>query len=141
MTQRKTMAFEKIGDIYVLVHGTSAPSDEEWDAYLDSIRQVDISRMRSLAFTEGGAPSSAQRVRLQEIMGSRTSLAAVVSQNAWVRAVGKALSWANPSLKVFSLDELGAACRHLKLSEGESGAMERKLARLREVMGQGETVR
>ncbi|MFT3765238.1 MAG: hypothetical protein QM820_06935 [Minicystis sp.] len=135
MTPQKSMAFDRVGPIFVLVHGTSPPSDEAWSAYLDALRQVDLSRARSLVFTQGGAPSGVQRARLQEIMGGRESLGAIVTESTWVRAVGKALSLANPSLQVFSPDDLAGACRHLKLSEAESAVVERKLAELRKTMG------
>jgi hypothetical protein len=62
----KTMAFGAVGEIFVLVQGSMAPSDEEWNTYLDAIvaHFQGRTRTRTLIVTDGSAPSPAQWQRM-----------------------------------------------------------------------------
>src|SRR5262245_51102455 len=69
-----SMAFDivKCGDVYVSlwVHSENDPTVEQWTAVMtrlvDLKRQVggDVSKIRSLALTDGGAPNVGQRKEL-----------------------------------------------------------------------------
>ncbi|XXY20788.1 hypothetical protein WME88_14265 [Sorangium sp. So ce216] len=64
----KTMAFGTVGGIFVLLHGNIAPSDEDWNLYLDAFvaHSQGRTRTRTLIVTDGSAPSPAQYQRMMK---------------------------------------------------------------------------
>ena len=58
------MLFERVGDILILVHGTEAPSDGEWQSYVSAVHlglHNDPPLTGCLVTTRGGAPNAGQR--------------------------------------------------------------------------------
>jgi hypothetical protein len=107
------MVYEVIGDLYLVVHRARPPSDEEWMDYLRSWKPHDMSRMRTLVFTDGGGPDAAQRKAANDALGGKASLTAVVSPSYVVRGVVTALSWFNPKIRAFGPDEAERAFAHV----------------------------
>ncbi|XYH94873.1 hypothetical protein ACMHYB_44705 [Sorangium sp. So ce1128] len=64
----KTMAFGTVGEIFVLLQGNRAPSDEDWNLYLDAwvTHFQGRARTRTLVVTDGGAPTPAQYQRMMK---------------------------------------------------------------------------
>ncbi|WP_156339003.1 hypothetical protein [Chondromyces crocatus] len=116
----KTMVSTLVGNTLVLLHSEAPPSDDEWAKYIDLMRSIkDITKARSIAFTDGGAPNSRQRKDVNDILRGRPGLAVVVSHNTLVRGVVTALNWFNPLVKSFPPDKLSEAYDYLKLSREE----------------------
>jgi hypothetical protein len=93
------MVWNNIGDVYVIVHESDPPTDDEWDQYLADIRSHDLEKMRTLVFTTGGAPTANQRKKLNAWLNGRTTYVCLVSKNILVQGVVTALSWFNPKTK------------------------------------------
>ncbi|MDI3285016.1 hypothetical protein [Polyangium sp. 15x6] len=94
---KKTLAFGTLGELIVLVHVEQSPTDPEWNAYVDAwvAHHAANNRSRLLVWTEGGAPTAAQRHRLDERIrkfGPDTARAAIVSESTFARVVANALS-------------------------------------------------
>ncbi|MDI1430762.1 hypothetical protein [Polyangium sorediatum] len=94
---KKTIAFGTIGEVLVLVHADSSPTDPEWNAYIDAweAHHATQGRSRLLVCTEGGAPSAAQRHSLDERVrrfGPDTARAAILSESLFARVVTNTLS-------------------------------------------------
>ncbi|EYF01786.1 hypothetical protein [Chondromyces apiculatus] len=116
----KTMVSAMVGNVFVLLHSEGPPSDEEWSKYINQLKTMkDLSKVRSIAFTDGGAPNSRQRKDVNDILKGRPGLAAVVSYNSLVRGVVTALNWFNPAVKTFSPDKLAEAYEYMKLTRDE----------------------
>jgi hypothetical protein len=102
------MAFRRQGPLVVVVHDNQTPSAEEWTRYLALARELDVELKGRLElagaviFTDGGGPSSSQRVDFNKIVLGRTVVSAIVSESLAVRGIVGALSLFNSKgLKVF----------------------------------------
>lgn len=131
------MTYSCVGTVMIAVHSEAAPSDEEWDGYLALMaQQPDLAAVRSLAFTDGGAPNSRQRKALNDLLTSRLrgapGLAVAISSSALVRSVVTALSWFNPNVKAFAPDRVTDAYKYLKLTQSEMDAIRRETRKLRQ---------
>nr|AYM54105.1 hypothetical protein [Chondromyces catenulatus] len=93
----KNMAFQKVGDYFVLVHNAAAPTDDEWDEYM---AQWDYNSI--LVVTDGGAPTASQRKRMKTrveqfrsdpTQTKRNVKVATITASSFVRGVLTALGW------------------------------------------------
>lgn len=117
------MALDFHGNIMVTIHTAYAPSDADWKAYLNALGSKDVESVRSIVFTDGGAPSSKQRKELNELLGGRQVRGIVVSNSMAVRGVVTALSWFNPKIKAFAPDEFRQGLRYLEINSTEEAAV------------------
>ena len=121
-----------LGEFLVFVHASEAPSDAEWEELLSLFRAAsEEGRLRVLVYTEGGAPNARQRALLNEILAGLKPRVAVLTTSAAARAVGVAISWFNPDLRVFAGDELGRGLDHLDVNQGERRILTQALKELR----------
>ena len=116
----KNMAFQKVGDYFVLVHNAIAPTDEEWDEWLQHYTYASI-----LVVTDGGAPTASQRkrmkLRIDELRASPTYVpnknepkVATVTSSSFVRGVLTALGWFyHDSYAAFPPDHIAHALAYL----------------------------
>lgn len=96
------------------VHGEQAPSDQEWDQYCSWIPGLlGHPNGVSLVFTDGGAPSTAQRERLRKHLGTASRWTAVVTDKILVRGVVTAIRWFNPKVCAFAPWELAEALKFI----------------------------
>lgn len=103
-----------VGDLLIAVHRAEPPTDDEWAAYTQSVRQIDKDRLRTLIFTDGGAPTGAQRERLNEALEGKPALTAVISSSSMVRGVVNAINGSiNSKIKAFSPEAARQAFHHL----------------------------
>lgn len=107
------MVHEVVGDLFVVIHRAGPPSDAEWDAYIAPWREHDMALMRTLVFTDGGAPNTLQRKKANEILAGRQSLTAVISSSPLVRGIVTSLSWFNAKIKAFAPEHADEGFRHL----------------------------
>lgn len=126
------------GGLLILVHTSRAPSDAEWDAYFSELVKHDPLKLKSLNFTDGGAPNGAQRKQVNDYLKGRTSRCAVVTSSPFVRGVVTALSWFNPEIKAYAADYVDSALDHLGVRDQEVPLVRREIQLLRKRMGQDE---
>jgi hypothetical protein len=110
------MSVRTVGECIVIVHGTTDPSDLEWERGLELLRAVGPRRAKALVWSEGGSPSAKQRAALEATCGGATPRTALVTESLVSRAAGTAVSWFNPQLKTFAPTALEAALDHLDLT-------------------------
>ena len=92
---KKTVAFAVVDDIFIVVHAAEPPSDVEWDRLLDAAfaLQGTHEAARTLVSSEGGAPTTAQRHRMDQriraLVANSTARGrvAILGQSTFVRAV------------------------------------------------------
>lgn len=123
------------GGLMILVHTTRPPKDAEWDAYYAELVKQDPKTLRSIAFTDGGAPNGAQRKQVNDFLRGQASRGAVVTASTMVRGVVTALSWFNAQMKAFSPSELDAALVHLGVHPDEMERVHREIQALRKKLG------
>jgi hypothetical protein len=123
------------GGLMLLAHTSRPPNDAEWDPYIDELVKHDPKQLRSLAFTDGGAPSGAQRKQVNDFLKGQASRAAVITASTMVRGVVTALSWFNSQMKVYPPDELEAALQHLGVRPDEVPQVRREIQLLRKKLG------
>lgn len=114
----KNLSFRVVGDVLVSALATRNPDDPEWEAYVAAyVGMPSDGTSKVLAVTDGGGPTSWQRMRLQDVLRGREQRAAVVTTSRMARAVVSALSWFNPGVKAFAPARLGDALDYLDVAE------------------------
>lgn len=120
---KKTMAFGKVDEFIVIVHGDSSPSDEEWAPWIEYNRRhfAEGGMVKLLIVTDGGAPSATQRQLTNETLAEfflenpKAVRGAIVTASTFVRGVVTALSWFNPGYTAFSPERMDDALKYLEV--------------------------
>ncbi|WP_437528973.1 hypothetical protein WME79_46850 [Sorangium sp. So ce726] len=142
----KTMAFGAVGEIFVLLQGSMAPSDEDWNLYLDAIvaHFEGRTRTRTLIVTDGSAPSPAQWQRMMNHPCSSLfrmpSKICLVTGSTFVRGVvdGMDTPALNPfsgKYQVFTRGQIMDALRALDASPVEQRAAVELVDQLQQTLG------
>ena len=116
------MGFRINGNLHIVVVGEKEPTASDWKTYLDAIRAtekagLDISRLRTLVFSDGAGPNAQQRKVLADHLNGRPSPLAIVTGGAIMRGVITALSWFNPQVRGFAPDQVTSALRYLDVPQ------------------------
>jgi hypothetical protein len=132
----KNMCFRFIGRIFLLAHTHQPPSDDEWDTALAEIGLFLASPGQQcvLVFTDGGAPSAAQRKRLRDVLNGRDLLIAVLSGALIPRFVSASIALFNKSIRSFTPDEFLQARDYLRIDEAEMKQLREAFAQLQELL-------
>lgn len=116
----ETMAWRRIGRFVVTVHSALEPSDEEWGRYLGGVcDHLPLEEQRILVVSGGGAPNAAQRRELVQILDGARAPTAILTASWLMRGAGTAVSWFNPSLRIFGPGALEQAMDYLYLTPTE----------------------
>jgi hypothetical protein len=129
------MATNVIDRLFLVVFGTTDPSDEEWRIHLDLVQRHGIDRTMYLICTDGGGPSGAQRRDLNDSLAGRTVPVAVLSGSAHVRRMVMVLGWFNRKIRVFPPSGLGDATAYLEIPRSRTDLIEREINKLRLQLG------
>jgi hypothetical protein len=129
----RSMAFTVVGDLLLLCHSKAPPGDEEWDEWIERGRRG-VHR-GVLVSSAGGAPNSAQRARLSQMVNVMEAPPPFVllTDSAMVRSVLTAFSWllsSKQKLKALPPGEVAEALSWLGVSASPPRVHE-ALARLR----------
>jgi predicted Fe-S protein YdhL (DUF1289 family) len=127
----KTLSFERVGAIYLLVHDEVAPNDEDWRAHVAFLRQAMPELKAVLVFGDGAGPNASQRKLLQSIPGVNRCPTAVITISVVARGIVTAISWFGATIRAFAPAALAEAFAWLGLSEAERLAVLRRIAELK----------
>lgn len=137
----KTMAFTLVGDLLLAYHGSAAPTDAEWNQWIEhNARAV---HRGTLALTEGGSPNSAQRGRIADVVRGQTQPFALMTDSAVIRSVLTAFSWllgSGQAMKAFASADLEGALKWLKV-EVQPERVHLAVARLRQALARAGAVK
>lgn len=94
------------------------PTDGEWDNWLAAATQLrqQSNDFRLLVMTEGGHPSRTQLERLRQTNGGCNPLTSIVSPSLGYRFMAAALTFINPKIRCFALDEVDKAFQHVGMT-------------------------
>lgn len=124
-------AFEPFDEQRLLMlHGSAAPPNREWQDYISFLRNKEVTRMGLLVFTAGGAPDAAQRRALNDVLAGRHFARAIVHDSAVVRGVIAAVGWFAPGVQPFRPNEWRLAARHALFEPAELMALRARLSTL-----------
>ena len=123
--------------LIVLKHGSGAPSEQEWKAYMDGLGPVAhrLEQMRILVLTDGGRPRRDQQTQLTTILAGRSVRTAVVSSSTAVRFVISVFALMNPGIRGFASSHLTEALEYLGLNPNEFSLAESVARRLSRAVG------
>lgn len=133
------LASKVSGDVILSLHGAQPPTAEEWRIHLELLEGLAIlhgrslASMRSLVFSDGGMPDSAQRKASQRIIDAADGHkmpVAIVTTSAFARGVVTAAHWFGLSIKAFSPADLGDALAYLGIPPARHAALRDELASL-----------
>ena len=116
----RTMAWRIEGRLNVIVHGTRAPTNLEWQRYvIDAVSTTARADARVVVLSRGGSPDGFQRQTLMAALSGRVSPVALLTDKLIARTAIAAMSLFNPSMKAFPTTGLKEACEFLGLSPSE----------------------
>lgn len=130
------MDWRRMARLVVTVHTEAVPDNEEWADYISQAdAYLPLEDQRILVVSAGGGPNGTQRKMVVDVLkGARVPVA--ILTNSWLmRGSGVAVSWFNPSLKVFGPDDLDAAIQYLGLTTWERVESARALEELERGLG------
>lgn len=127
-----------VGNYVVFVHGTLPPPQSEWSMVLDLYRNhPNLTAVRTLVYTEGAAPTAAQRADLSSVLGKVKMPTAVMTSSTISRAAGTALGWLNPGFRVFAATDFEGAFDHLGATGNDRRALRDTVDDLRRALAKG----
>ena len=113
----------RISNTIVGVHTIESPTNKQWDEYVSMAKKLSaelgFDEMRALSITDGGAPSGEQRKIINDSLGGRSVLTAIVSSSPMVRNIVTALSWFNPKIKTFAPSRVRDALAHIGFAQSD----------------------
>jgi hypothetical protein len=110
----------------IWLHTTVNPTPASWAATIAPVAELkrqlggDVSKILTMAISDGGAPNTVQRGQLfTEVLEGQTKGAAISSQlsNRLLRGIATAISWLSPNFRAFPPEQFDAALAHLGLQE------------------------
>lgn len=130
----KTLLFERVHDLLILVHSAANPSEEEWNVYVRFVQETQLSSSpvaALLVYTRGGAPNAGQRKAVLSAADSTHCLTGVCTDSAIARGVLTAMSWLNKQpMYAFKLEEVDLALQMLEVPFEHRAAAKAVLTRL-----------
>jgi hypothetical protein len=114
------MGFKIVDTLHVIVVGAKDPSPADWQEYIGAIRAeerkgIDVTRMRTLVFSDGGGPNAGQRKAASDLLNGRATPIAIVTGVAIMRGIITALRWFNPEVRAYAPTEVREALDYLKV--------------------------
>ena len=127
----QSVAFEKVGQTLVIVHNESAPSDYEWNTWIERMGQRDY--VNILISTTGGGPTTAQRARTNEFWrGKAVPQFALLTSSKLAIGILTAFNWfLGDRLKPFLPENVDKAFDYIDVPASERQAILDALPRLR----------
>lgn len=136
----KSMVFKIVGNVHIVINGTTEPHDEDWRLYMNAVRSeeqkmTDFAKMRTLVFSGGGGPNAKQRKEINEFLGGRATPVAIVTSSTIMRGIVTALQWFNPLARAFSPDNVVAAMQFLGTSNSDTNLVWSEAKKLQRSVG------
>jgi hypothetical protein len=130
------MKWQRLGRLVVTVHSAQPPTVEEWSLYMSQADAYQpLEDQRILVASDGGAPNGTQRQQLIRLLNDARVPTAILTTSWLMRGAGAAVSWFNPSLKVFGTAALQQALEHLQLTQRERTEALRLLREFQKELG------
>lgn len=114
-------------EVVIALHTQNDPLPDEWENFVDLQAKTrkklgdDLSRIRNVVVTDGGAPNAKQRDLLTKAFGGGSVKVGVITTsltNPIKRGIATAITWANPGFKAVLPEQWQDALQHLNL-EGQ----------------------
>jgi hypothetical protein len=113
------MAMRKFDRLMLSVHVTNAPTDAEWERWLDLCRTRSGQQARVLVENHSSGPNVLQRKALGDVVRGEDARCAVLTNSTVERAALTAIAWLGMSLRGFGIEQHGQAAHYLELTDQE----------------------
>jgi hypothetical protein len=138
----RTMTFGQCDGYLVTCHTTLNPTRDEWVEHLLHIREHVANLRGTLIVTAGGAPNSAQRKDLADVVGKRKIPVAIVTASPTARAVITAFAWLGMYHgESFRPDRMEDALDYLSVDPAKRPLVLAEVARLQDRLAQAHITR
>ena len=134
MASARTITYEMVGNLCLLVHGEEPPSNADWSDYLAFLgEKADSASPRCLVVTDGVAPTPKQRAGLNDLVVAygRPVPTAVITHSPVARAAVALLGWFNSAIRSFAPNELSAALSYLDIEPARRAEVLERVIRMR----------
>lgn len=114
-----TLKYDKSGQTLVIVHTSEAPSDEDWNGWLERMGELDYENI--LIVSRGGGPTASQRRKTNKFwVGKTVPKFALVTTSRFVIGIVKAFNWfLDDQLKPFHPNDFEQALDYIDVPEHE----------------------
>lgn len=130
------MNWRRMGRLVVTVHTSAVPDEQEWASYMSQADAfLPLEDQRILVISAGGGPNGKQRKMLIDVLNGARVPVAIITNSWLMRGPGIAVSWFNPSLKVFGPEALDDAVAYLGLTTWERVESARVVQELEKGLG------
>jgi hypothetical protein len=118
-----TLRYDRSGQTLVIVHTSEAPSDQDWDGWLERMGQHDYRNI--LIVSRGGGPTAAQRRKTNKFwMGKSVPKFALVTTSRFVIGIVKAFNWfLDDQLRPYHPDDFELALDYIEVPDSERDAL------------------
>lgn len=135
-----TLAFDRLGNCFLLVQGERDASDDEWSRWVEFVMRggKELERkIRVLVVSSGGSPTPKQRARIHEVMPGMGGgvPTAIVTSSRIGRIVVSAMALFNSEVRAFAPSELDRALAYLGIPETERPMVRALVGRLHATLG------
>lgn len=132
----KTIAFSFISGVgsftLCIFVAVDAPyANEEWNLYMDGLRKLADTPLRTIVLTDGGSPNAIQRKEMIDLFRGESPPTCIVSTSPLVRGMTTALGWFNPNIKAVSPEQLKEAFQYLGIPAAHEDRVRKEIWRLR----------
>jgi hypothetical protein len=132
----RTLLFDAHLELAILVHGEQAPSDEDWDAWLQLVQRqlARAERPRCIVVSDGDVvPTPKQRGALNKVLDEygRPVPTAVMSLSRTARGIVTVMGWFNSAIRAFAMDELSSALEYLDVAPTRRADVLTRIMRMR----------
>jgi hypothetical protein len=145
-----TLVIVTCGEYHIIVwlHTAADPSDEEWNQSMAAIQGLvteldgNLSKIRTLAISDGGAPNTLQRAQFNKLIGvGKAAAVTTVLMNPVKRGILTAVTWLNPNFRAYPPDRSHLAFEHLEITAHKAKLMAEVEAACRRLSPPLETLR
>jgi hypothetical protein len=132
------MIFSIERDLVMGVYGPQAPTDEEWEEYLEALKQQADNPLPVLTVSDGGGPNAVQRRKLIAMytkeQGERARIA-VVTDTVATYGIVTAISWFSSGIKAFKTPNFEEALSYLGVEPARFAFVQMRIRMLRRTLG------
>jgi hypothetical protein len=126
------LEFAHVDDLMVSCHSPGLMAADEWNSYMEALRQKSITRYLGTALGRV-EPNSVQRSELFAFFHKRHIKVGVVTDDQLVRGIATAASWVGVDVRAFPWVEVRSAIQYLGVTDQTSiTRVEKQVFKLRQ---------
>lgn len=127
-----SIAISALPSVFVVVHNQRDPTDGEWTDFVRLSTMPERANRPTLVYSAGGRPTALQRKQLADaIPKRRVPPTVVLTENRLVQTVVRLMTWFNPDIRAFPIEDLDGALKYMGVAAHEAPLIREEIRALR----------